>query len=137
MIGRRQTPGARRGSLSGRVRETAPAYPAGAPRRTLEQTVLNEIVRRIVEVAQPDRIILFGSAARGEMGPDSDVDLLVIKSGVEHRGQLEERIYMNLFGVGVPVDVVVVTPEDVARIGDRVGSVIRPALREGREIYAA
>lgn len=99
--------------------------------------MLDEIVRRVVEVAQPDRIILFGSAARGEMGPHSDVDLLVIKSGVEHCGQLEERIYMNLFGVGVPVDVLVVTPEDVARIGDRVGSVIRPALREGREIYAA
>lgn len=137
MIGRRQTPGARRGSHSGRVRETAAAYPGGAPRGTLDQAVLDEIVRRVVEAAQPDRIILFGSAARDEMSPESDVDLLVIKSGVEHRGQLEERIYMNLFGVGVPVDVVVVTPEDVARIGDRVGSVIRPALREGREIYAA
>lgn len=99
--------------------------------------MLDEIVRRVVEAAQLDRVILFGSAARGDMGPHSDVDLLLIKSGVKHRGQVEERIYMKLFGVDVPVDVVVVTPEDVARIGDRVGSVIRPALREGQEIYAA
>lgn len=44
----------------------------------LKQEVLDEIVRRIVEVAQPEKIILFGSAVRGEMGPNSDVDLLVL-----------------------------------------------------------
>jgi len=137
MISRPEPPNPRPEASLGEAREAAPPAPVRAPRRMVDQAVLDEIVRRVVEVAQPDRIILFGSAARGEMGPHSDVDLLVIKSGVEHCGQLEERIYMNLFGVGVPVDVLVVTPEDVARIGDRVGSVIRPALREGREIYAA
>lgn len=49
--------------------------------------VLAEIIRRIVKVAAPEKIILFGSAARGEMGPNSDVDLLVIKAGA-HRRQL-------------------------------------------------
>lgn len=52
---------------------------------TIDQSILDEIVRRIVDVAHPDRIILFGSAARGEMGPDSDLDLLVVKAGVPHR----------------------------------------------------
>lgn len=47
----------------------------------LKAEVLEAIIRRIVEVARPDKIILFGSAARGERGPNSDVDLLVIKSG--------------------------------------------------------
>ncbi len=98
---------------------------------------LGEIVRRIVEVAQPDRIILFGSAARGEIGPDSDIDLLVVKSGVSHRRHLEGEIYLRLGGIGVGVDVIVATPEDVEYLKDRVGSIIRPALREGREIYAA
>ena len=56
-----------------------------------QQAVLDEIVRRIVEVAAPEKIILFGSAARGEMGPHSDVDLLVIKSGVTHRGRLNDN----------------------------------------------
>lgn len=105
--------------------------------RRLDSATLDEIVRRIVEVARPDRIILFGSAARGEMTPDSDVDLLVVKSGVPHRGRLAEDIYMRLSGVGIGVDVVVATPEDVEYLKDRVGSVIRPALRDGREIYAA
>ena len=71
---------------------------------------LDEIIRRIVEVAEPDEIVLFGSAARGEMGPDSDVDLLVVKSGVQHRGRLADAIYLRLLGVDLAVDVVVVTP---------------------------
>jgi predicted nucleotidyltransferase len=103
----------------------------------LGQQTLDEIIHRIVEVAQPDRIILFGSAARDQMGANSDVDLLVIKSGHFHRGRLTEEIYMNLFGVGQAVDVVVVTPEDVVRYRDSLALVIRPALEEGRLVYAA
>jgi predicted nucleotidyltransferase len=98
---------------------------------------LDTVVRRIVEIAQPDRIILFGSAARGEMGPDSDIDLLVVKMDVEHRGHLAQEIYLRLPSVGIPVDVIVVTPEDIERFKDRVGTIIRPAMRDGREIYAA
>ena len=98
---------------------------------------LDTLVRRIVEVAQPDRIVLFGSAARGEMGPDSDLDVLVVKSGVEHRRRLAQDIYMNLSGVGVGVDVIVLTPEDIEAQRDSVGSIVGPALDEGRVIYAA
>jgi len=100
-----------------------------------DNQALAEVVRRIVEVAEPDRIILFGSAARGEMGPHSDLDLLVIKAGPIHRGRLTERIYMRLLGVGQAVDVVVVTPEDVERYRDAHCLVIEPALREGKVIY--
>ena len=80
--------------------------------------VLDEIVRRVIEVAQPDRIILFGSAARGQTGPDSDIDVLVIKSGIASRRTLAQQIYLHLFGVPAPVDVIVVTPEDVERFRD-------------------
>jgi len=103
----------------------------------VKSEVLREIVRRIVEVAQPERIILFGSAARGEMTPDSDVDVLVVKSPPVHRGHLTEEIYMNLIGVGQAVDVVVVTPEDIEHYRDAVGLIIEPALREGRAVYVA
>lgn len=103
----------------------------------VSQEVLNEIIRRIIEVAQPEKIILFGSAVRGEMGPNSDLDLLVIKAGVSHRGRLTEAIYMNLIGVGQAVDVIVVTPEDVERYRNIFGLVIEPALKEGRIIYAS
>lgn len=98
--------------------------------------MLQEIIRRIVEVAQPEQMILFGSAARGQMGPNSDIDLLVIKSGV-HRRHLAEELYVRLIGVGHPVDLVVVTPEDVERYGDSPALIMQPALREGRVVYAA
>jgi predicted nucleotidyltransferase len=101
----------------------------------LKQDVLDEIVQRIVEVAQPEKIILFGSAAKGEMGPNSDVDILVIKSGV-HRRRLAQTIYVNMVGVGQAVDIVVVTPEDVERYKDSFALVIEPALREGKVVYA-
>jgi predicted nucleotidyltransferase len=100
--------------------EEAVARATGTP----GPAILADIVRRIVDVARPDRIILFGSAARGEMGPDSDIDLLVVKSSVEHRRRLAQDIYMNLSGVGAGVDVIVVTPEDIEAQRQSVGSII-------------
>ena len=105
------------------------------PTKALDPEKLDEIIRRIVAVAKPDKIIMFGSAVKDEMGPDSDVDLLVIKSGDVHRRRLAQKIYMNLFGVGQAVDVVVVTPEDVERYRDSWPTVIYPALREGKVVY--
>ena len=102
----------------------------------LAQQILDDIIRRIVEVAQPEKIILFGSAARGEMNRHSDVDLLVVKEGM-HRRDMAGRIYENLWGVGAAVDVVVVTPADVERYKDSHALVIKPALREGRVVYEA
>ncbi len=59
---------------------------SGDPRKgALGQDVLDDIVRRVVEIAEPERIILFGSAAREEMGPHSDVDLLIVKANVHRR----------------------------------------------------
>ena len=103
----------------------------------VKREVLDDIIRRIVEVARPERIIMFGSAARGEMGPNSDLDLLVVKSNVEHRGRLTGDITMNLIGAGQAVDVIVATPEDVERYGESIGLVSRPALKEGKVVYAA
>ncbi|MCS4157941.1 nucleotidyltransferase domain-containing protein [Salinibacter ruber] len=104
----------------------------------MEPPVLDTIIERIVEVADPERIILFGSAAHGEMGPHSDLDLLVVRK-VEgrSRGHLVEEIYMNLIGVGHAVDVIVVTPEEVEEYRDSHSLVISPALNEGKEVYHA
>ncbi len=107
------------------------------PPRSLPQQTIDEIVRRVVAVAAPERILLFGSAARGQMGPNSDVDLLVVKSGNYHRGQLTGDIYMGLRGIPEAVDVVVVTQEEIERYRDTHCLVIAPALKEGRVIYAA
>lgn len=98
---------------------------------------LDDVIARIVDVAHPDRIILFGSAARDTARPDSDLDLLVIKRGVTSRRRLAQAIYRALVGIPVPVDVIVVTPEDIELYRDGVATIIGPALREGREVYAA
>jgi predicted nucleotidyltransferase len=110
---------------------------AAVTTKSVNQEVLEEIIRRVVEVAQPERIILFGSAARGEMGRNSDVDLLVIKRGKYDQRRLTGDIYVNLHGVGQAVDVIVVTPEQVEKYRDTHWMVICPALREGREVYHA
>jgi len=101
------------------------------------QEVLEKIVQRVVAVAQPERIILFGSAAREEMGPNSDVDLLVVKSGEFDQGRVLGDIYVSLHGVGQAVDMVLVTPEQVERYRNTHCLVIAPALREGKKIYRA
>jgi uncharacterized protein len=104
---------------------------------TLDQGKLAEIIRRIVKVADPEKIILFGSAARGKMGANSDVDLLVVKGGKYDRSRLTGDIYMNLHGVGQAVDLILVTPEDVERYRDTHCLIIKPALQEGKEVYRA
>src|SRR5437773_5537340 len=101
-----------------------------------DPAILADIVRRVVEAADPEKIVLFGSAARGTMGPDSDLDLLVIKGGKFNRHRVTTAIYRNLSGV-IAVDAVVVTPEEVARYGDAHCLVIYPALKEGKVVYAS
>ncbi len=102
-----------------------------------DPAILADIIQRIVKAAEPEKIVLFGSAARGEMGPDSDLDLLVIKGGKFQRNRLTVEIYRALRGKGAPVDVVVVTPEEVERYRDTHCLVICPALREGKVVYEA
>ena len=99
-----------------------------------DKKVLAQIVQSVVDAAQPDKIILFGSAARGEMGPHSDIDLLVIKSGKFNHHRLTRDIYRSLT-CAVGVDALVVTPEDLDRYGDSPYLVYYPALREGKVIY--
>jgi type I restriction enzyme S subunit len=104
---------------------------SGAP----DERTVQEIVRRIVEAVSPEKIILFGSAARGEMGPDSDIDLLVVKACDAPR-EVERRIYRELIGIGIPKDVLVVTPGHLEKHKDTIGYIYRSALREGRIVYA-
>lgn len=105
--------------------------------RTVNAQILETIIQRIVEVAKPEKIIMFGSAARNQMGPNSDVDLLVVKRGSFHRGRLTEEIYMNLIGVGQAVDAIIITPEELEQYRESAALVIYSALREGRVVYAA
>lgn len=100
-------------------------------------TLIDGLVERIVAVARPSRIILFGSAARGEMDPQSDLDVLVVVPDGTPRRQLAQRVYRNMIGFPLAVDVVVATESDLVKYGNNFSLVYYPALREGREIYAA
>ncbi len=94
------------------------------------------MVRRIVHLFHPDKIILFGSHARGSAGPDSDVDLLVVMpfSGSKREKQVEIRLALH--SIRVPKDIVVTTPEDFLWRQELPGTIERPAAREGRVLYA-
>lgn len=100
------------------------------------ERAIREMVRRIVRQFAPERIILFGSHARGEAGPDSDVDLLVVMpvQGPKHRRQVEVRVALH--DIRVPKDIIVTTPEDFAWRKDVVGTIEYPAVREGKVLYA-
>ena len=102
----------------------------------VSQSVLDEIVRRIVEAAEPEKIILFGSTARGDAGPDSDLDFLIVKTGA-HRRKLGVKIRRSLYGVRAAIDVIVATPEDLDRYGNSHAMVYRPALTEGLVLFDA
>jgi predicted nucleotidyltransferase len=102
---------------------------------TLEDA-LNIMTERIVSGFQPERIIVFGSYARGEARADSDIDLLVVMPDGTDRRQTAIAIMEALHDVHFPKDVVVTTPDRITRYGHLVGTILRPALREGKELYA-
>ena len=97
--------------------------------------VLAEVVRRVVEACQPESIVLFGSAARGEMTEHSDLDLLVIKGGKYDYWRVTDAIRRSLSGINFAVDVVLATPETIERYRDSwclVYSTIPRCERAGR-----
>ena len=101
------------------------------------QAAIDQLVRRIVELADPLRIVLFGSAARGDLGPDSDIDVLVVVPDGTHRRQTAQKLYRNVHNLGVAFDVVVATATDIEKHKDNIGLIYRSVLREGKEVYVA
>lgn len=94
------------------------------------------IKQRIVRRCHPDRIILFGSQARGDATADSDIDLLVVVPDDRDRRGLVKSLRAELADIEVAKDIFVTTPRTIARYGDVIGTVLEPALREGVQIYA-
>lgn len=99
--------------------------------------VIEELVSQIVSLVHPLRIILFGSAARGNLGPDSDIDLLIVVPEGTHRRRTAQRIYRGVRNVGVAFDVVVATVTDLEQHRNNIGLIYRSVLAEGKEVYAA
>ena len=102
-----------------------------------DPALVDHLVRQIVATVRPLRVVLFGSAARGEMRPESDLDLLVVMPDGTHRRRTAQQLYLTLDGWGQPFDIIVATPSDLEKHKDAVGLVYRDILHEGREVYAA
>jgi predicted nucleotidyltransferase len=99
------------------------------------QRKINELVSRIVERFRPEKIILFGSYARGMAGQDSDADILVVMPVKGSKRKKATEIDVALVGLDLPVDVIVVTPEELERNRNQIGTIIYPALKEGKVLY--
>ena len=97
---------------------------------------IRQMVRRIATQFHPDKVILFGSHARGTAGPDSDVDILVVMPVSGSKREKAIEIAVALHDVPVAKDVVVVTPDDFEWRSQIVGTIERPAAREGKLLYA-
>lgn len=96
---------------------------------------IQQMVHRIVERFDPEKIILFGSHARGTAGPDSDVDLLIVMRVIGSRREKATEIDRILSDRDVPLDLIVITPEQFERDRNLIGTLVRPAVREGKILY--
>ena len=102
----------------------------------IERKEIRQMVRRIVSRFHPEKIILFGSHARGDAGPDSDVDLLVVMPFFGSKREKQVEIRLALSGIRIPKDIVVTTPEEFQWRKEVPGTIERPAAREGKVLYA-
>jgi predicted nucleotidyltransferase len=96
---------------------------------------IRQAVERIATRFHPDKIILFGSRARGQGRPDSDADLLIVMRVDGSKRQQAVQIDLALEGIPIPIDLIVVTPQEVEKYRDALGTIIREAVREGKVLY--
>lgn len=97
--------------------------------------LIADMTARIVRDFDPLRIMLFGSHARGDAMQDSDIDLLVVLSEAPNKRQAAIEIRRALRDLPASKDIIVTTPDEIVRRGDLIGTVLRPALREGKVLY--
>jgi uncharacterized protein len=102
----------------------------------IDEATIAEAGRRLAEAAPGARVVLFGSHARGEAGPRSDLDFLVVEPQVADVAAESVRLRRALRGLGIAADVVVVSERDVEDWRDVRGSLVHAALADGRVLAA-
>ncbi len=101
----------------------------------LSQATIQEAIARLAEAAQPIKIILFGSYARGEARENSDLDFLVVQREVKSRRREMVRLHDVLRPMHIPVDVLVISEALFTEWADTPGTVLYRAQHEGRLVY--
>lgn len=101
------------------------------------QEAIDTAVRRVVIAASPEKVILFGSFAKGTATSESDVDLLVIEQEVGSKRAEMVRLRKAIGSIGMPVDVLVVSEGEVSDWGHLPGTAMYWALKEGKVLYEA
>ena len=101
----------------------------------VDAELIDEMVRRIVRTVHPEKIILFGSRARGEARPDSDIDLLVIADSSKPRHQRAAPLYGAVSDILVAMDILVYTPREVEEWSKVSQAFVTTAVREGQVLY--
>ena len=99
------------------------------------ETIISDMVDRIVSRFEPSQVLLFGSQARGTASEWSDVDLLVVMTEVTDKRQAAIEIRRSLGDLLVSKDILVTTPDEISRRGHVVGTVPHAAIREGKVLY--
>lgn len=101
----------------------------------VDEKLMDEIVHRIIKSFSPEKIILFGSRARGEARTDSDIDILVIANSSEPRYRRSSALYGIMSDILVPMDILVYTPEEVEEWREVRQAFVTTAVREGLLVY--
>ena len=119
-------------SISGQFFLDLPIFPM-----LIDEKMIQEIVRRILREMSPQRIILFGSAATGQMTRDSDLDLLVVSVDPGDTRKASVRLRKALRGLGLPMDVIVMAQARFEETKEIIGGIAFPANKYGQVIYEA
>lgn len=97
--------------------------------------IIDEMVKIIVEAAHPEKVILFGSWARGDNRKDSDIDFIIVKSPSENHLKETSNIHRMLSKFMIPTDILIYSQGDIDYWSDSINHVIARALREGKVLY--
>jgi predicted nucleotidyltransferase len=99
--------------------------------------VINQIVDTIVSMVAPDKIILFGSYARGDYRKNSDIDILILKKGLKNERDITSRLYIDFFNkkISTPVDLIAIDYDKYHKLNNDIGFIYKTIEQEGKIIY--
>jgi len=98
---------------------------------------IEQIVNTILTTVEPEKIILFGSYARGDYKKNSDIDILILKKGLKNERDVTNNLYMEFFNrkISIPIDLIAIDYDKYYQLNNDIGYIYKTINREGRVIY--